>query len=94
MANATSFQVEQNRASGASQPSRRYEPVPLWHDIQDIKSEAEQIDDGELVLLVGMVELLVEERSPTSVPPTARRCRLPPIRPAELGPNRAGQPAA
>lgn len=34
----------------------------FWHSIQDLKSEAEQIADRELVLLVGMVELLVEER--------------------------------
>ena len=34
----------------------------LWHNIQDIKSDAEDIADSELVLLVGMVELLVEER--------------------------------
>jgi hypothetical protein len=34
----------------------------FWHNMQDIKSEAEEIADRELVLLVGMVELLVEER--------------------------------
>ncbi len=34
----------------------------FWHNIQDIKSEAEEIADRELVLLVGMVELAVEER--------------------------------
>jgi len=35
----------------------------LWHGIQDMKAEAEQLKDGELVLLFGMVELLVEERT-------------------------------
>jgi hypothetical protein len=35
----------------------------LWHSIQDMKEEAEQMNDGELVLLMGMVELLVEERT-------------------------------
>ena len=34
----------------------------LWHNLRDIKAEAEQIGDGELVLLLGMAELLVEER--------------------------------
>ena len=34
----------------------------LWHNLQDIKSEAEQMRDSELVLLIGMMELLVEER--------------------------------
>ena len=34
----------------------------FWHNLQDIKGEAEQMKDGELVLLIGMMELLVEER--------------------------------
>ena len=34
----------------------------FWHNLQDIKDEAELMKDGELVLLVGMMELLVEER--------------------------------
>jgi hypothetical protein len=34
----------------------------FWHNMQDIKSDAEQMADRELLLLVGMVELLVEER--------------------------------
>jgi hypothetical protein len=34
----------------------------LWHNLRDIKAEAEQMDDGELVLLLGMAELLVEDR--------------------------------
>ena len=34
----------------------------FWHNLQDIKDEAEQMKDGELVLLIGMLELLVEER--------------------------------
>ena len=34
----------------------------FWHSVQDIKLEAEQIADRELMLLVGMVELAVEER--------------------------------
>ena len=34
----------------------------FWHNLQDIKEEAEQMKDGELVLLIGMMELLVEER--------------------------------
>ena len=35
----------------------------LWHKIQDIKSEAEQMKDSELVFMIGLVELLVEERA-------------------------------
>jgi hypothetical protein len=34
----------------------------FWHNMQDIKGDAEQMADKELLLLVGMVELLVEER--------------------------------
>lgn len=34
----------------------------FWHNLQDIKGEAEDMKDGELVLLIGMMELLVEER--------------------------------
>ena len=35
----------------------------LWHKIQDIKAEAEQMKDRELVFMIGLVELLVEERA-------------------------------
>jgi hypothetical protein len=35
----------------------------LWHKIQDIKTEAEQMKDAELVFMIGLVELLVEERA-------------------------------
>ena len=34
----------------------------LWHNLRDIKAEAEQLSDSELGLLLGMVELLVEDR--------------------------------
>ena len=34
----------------------------LWHNLQDIKNETAPLKDGELGLLMGMVELLVEER--------------------------------
>ena len=34
----------------------------FWHNLQDIKAEAEHLKDSELVLLIGMTELLVEER--------------------------------
>ena len=36
----------------------------LWHKLQDIKTEAEQMKDAELVFMIGLVELLVEERAP------------------------------
>jgi hypothetical protein len=35
----------------------------LWHKIQDIKAEAQQMKDDELVFMIGLVELLVEERA-------------------------------
>ena len=35
----------------------------LWHSIQDIKEDAQHMNDEELALLVGMIELLVEERA-------------------------------
>jgi hypothetical protein len=35
----------------------------LWHKLQDIKTEAEQMKDAELVFMIGLVELLVEERA-------------------------------
>jgi hypothetical protein len=35
----------------------------LWHTLQDIKAAAKDIGDYELSLLLGMVELLVEERT-------------------------------
>jgi hypothetical protein len=52
----------------------------LWHSIQDIKVEAEAMQDDELLLLIGMVELLVEERTaglagPASGKPTVGRTR-------------------
>ena len=37
----------------------------LWHNLQDIASEAERMGDRELVLLAGMMELLLEERIST-----------------------------
>ena len=35
----------------------------LWHGLQDVMEEAEMMGDGELVLLLGLVELLVAERT-------------------------------
>ena len=34
----------------------------LWHNLRDIKAESERLADEELGLLLGMVELLVEDR--------------------------------
>ncbi|MDI1287209.1 MAG: hypothetical protein PSV46_22685 [Reyranella sp.] len=51
--------VHKRRVSSKQKASQLFR---FWHNMQDIKSEAEQIADRELVLLVGMVELLVEER--------------------------------
>jgi hypothetical protein len=64
MANATSFQVEQKpRKRRLSTKQKATSLYQLWHGIQDIKADAEQMNDGELALLIGMVELLVEERT-------------------------------
>ena len=64
MANATSFQVEQKpRKRRLSTKQKASSLFQLWHSIQDMKVEAEDMKDGELVLLMGMVELLVEERT-------------------------------
>src|SRR5271154_343972 len=64
MANATSFAVEQKpRKRRLSTKQKASSLFHLWHSIQDMKAEAEDMKDGELVLLMGMVELLVEERT-------------------------------
>ena len=51
--------AQKRRVSSKQKTSQLFR---FWHNMQDIKSEAEEIADRELVLLVGMVELLVEER--------------------------------
>ena len=62
--NAESFPVARKngkRAHSIKQNSSNL--FYLWHKIQDIKSEAEQMKDSELVFMIGLVELLVEERA-------------------------------
>ena len=56
----------------------------LWHTIRDVKAQAAAMRDEELLLLVGMVELLVEERTTGLARPAgsrlaARRLRRPNI---------------
>ena len=51
------------RRRGLSAKQRASSLYRLWHSIQDIKEDAQQMEDSELVLLVGMIELLVEERT-------------------------------
>jgi hypothetical protein len=64
MANATGIVVgHKPRKRGLSAKQKASTLFHLWHSIQDIKEEAEQMKDSELALLVGMVELLVEERT-------------------------------
>jgi len=48
------------RLSSKQKATRLYQ---LWHSLQDIKEEAAGMNDKELGLLVGMIELLVEERT-------------------------------
>jgi hypothetical protein len=65
MSNATDFVVGRSkpRKRRLSAKQKASSLFHLWHSIQDVKEEAEQMNDDELVLLVGMVELLVEERT-------------------------------
>jgi len=72
MTNATGFLIAEQkpRKRRLATPKRRLSAKQkasslflLWHWIQDMKAEAEQMNDGELILLMGMVELLVEERT-------------------------------
>jgi hypothetical protein len=56
----------------------------LWHTIRDVKAQAAALRDEELLLLVGMVELLVEERTtglarPAGGKPVSRRLRRPTV---------------
>ena len=50
------------RKSRQSTKQRTATLFHLWHHLQDIEAEAEQMGDAELVLLAGMMELLLEER--------------------------------
>jgi hypothetical protein len=54
--------ADKSQKRRVSTKQKKSELFRFWHNMQDIKSEAEQIADRELVLLVGMVELLVEQR--------------------------------
>ena len=54
-----SIKPRKRRASAKQQTSTLFY---LWHNLRDIKGEAEQMKDDELVLLLGMAELLVEDR--------------------------------
>src|SRR3981189_2145231 len=91
MANATSFQVEQKpRKRRLSARQKASSLFHLWHSIQDMKAEAEDMKDGELVLLMGMGELLVEGRR-ASAERTARRFPAP-IRPGRTRFQSEGKP--
>jgi hypothetical protein len=61
MTNAMAMNKPRKRGLSAKQKASSL--YRLWHSIQDIKDDAEQMRDSELVLLVGMIELLVEERT-------------------------------
>ena len=64
MTHAVAIQVGRKpRKRGLSAKQKVSSLYRLWHSIQDIKEDAEQMKDNELVLLVGMIELLVEERT-------------------------------
>ena len=64
MTHALAIQVGRKpRKRGLSAKQKASSLYRLWHSIQDIKADAEQMKDSELVLLVGMIELLVEERT-------------------------------
>ncbi|HYX04168.1 MAG TPA: hypothetical protein VE963_18890 [Reyranella sp.] len=64
MTHAVAIQIGRKpRKRGLSAKQKVSSLYRLWHSIQDIKEDAEQMKDSELVLLVGMIELLVEERT-------------------------------
>ena len=64
MANGMAIQVSRKPRKRALTTKQRASSLyRLWHTIQDIKEDAEQMKDSELLLLVGMIELLVEERT-------------------------------
>ena len=64
MTSAMAIQVGRKpRRRGLSSKQKASSLFRLWHSIQDIKEDAEQMQDQELVLLVGLIELLVEERT-------------------------------
>ncbi len=62
--NVTGFEAD-GRVGKRRAPTKEGSPnlFYLWHKIQDIKAEAEQMNDAELVFMIGLVELLVEERA-------------------------------
>ena len=64
----------------------------FWHNLQDIKGEAEQMKDGELVLLVGMMELLVEERIALLGGGRAAAMMVSPTRPTRTSSEPVGAP--
>jgi hypothetical protein len=63
--NAATYLVHRKNGSKRAQAIKQGSPnlFYLWHKIQDIKSEAEQMKDSELVFMIGLVEMLVEERA-------------------------------
>ena len=65
MSNALAIEVGRKaRKPRALSPRQRASSLyRLWHSIQDIKEDAQGMKDKELLLLVGMIELLVEERT-------------------------------
>jgi hypothetical protein len=64
MANPKSIMIESKpRKRAISSRQKASSLFQLWHGLQDVKVQAEQLKDKELVLLVGMVELLIEERT-------------------------------
>jgi len=62
--NATGFEPD-HKLGRRRAPTKEGSPnlFYLWHKIQDLKAEAEQMKDTELVFMIGLVELLVEERA-------------------------------
>ena len=69
MVNGTTTQMGRKSVKrGLSAKQKASSLYRLWHSIQDIKEDAEQMKDKELVLLVGMIELLVEERTASLTP--------------------------
>jgi hypothetical protein len=62
--NGTGLEAD-HRAGKRRAPTKEGSPnlFYLWHKLQELKAEAEQMKDAELVFMIGLVELLVEERA-------------------------------
>ncbi|MFO1081829.1 MAG: hypothetical protein U1E23_14510 [Reyranellaceae bacterium] len=64
MSNAAGIDVVRKgrKPRGLSPRQKASSLFRLWHSVQDIKEDAAEMKDKELQLLIGMIELVLEER--------------------------------